>query len=373
MIRGYLQLTLAQLRLFVRNRQVIFWSLIFPIFMIVILGLFLGKGPGITLSGIIIDEDSTTASASLIEALGVQKVIVFTSEADREQALIDLQNGERQLVVIIPEGYGRQLEQAAAGDNPNTPHAPADVIVYFDQSNAATSQIGLVMMDRTIDRISKQMTGYNPVVSVTTHPVQSLSLSYIDFLIPGIVAMMIMSNNLNGVAGQIAAWRERGILRRLQSTTLRPSTFIASQITARLLLNGLQAMLVLVIGSLFFGTQVNGSWMLLVLFVVLGTLAFMAIGFIIAGVAKSPESAGPIAGFISFPLMFLGGVFFPIQNMPAVLQPIIELLPIAHLTTALRQIMNIGATLSELWLEALLLGGWIAVSFLIASYVFQWE
>jgi ABC-2 type transport system permease protein len=208
---------------------------------------------------------------------------------------------------------------------------------------------------------------------VQNQGVQSLKLKYIDFLVPGIVAMMIMSNNLNGVAGQIASWRERGILRRMQSTPLSASTFIAAQITARLMLNGLQAVIVLLVGSLIFGTQVNGSWALLLLFVVLGTLAFMAIGFIVAGLAKTPESAGPIAGFISFPLLFLGGVFFPIKNMPEFLQPIIKLIPITHLTNALRQVMNVGADLTTLWPEATILGGWLIVAFVVASFTFKWE
>jgi ABC-2 type transport system permease protein len=122
-----------------------------------------------------------------------------------------------------------------------------------------------------------------------------------------------------------------------------------------------------------FGTQVNGSWLLLLGFVILGTLAFMSLGFIIAGLAKTPESAGPIAGFISFPMLFLGGVFFPISSMPSYLQPFVKLLPISHLSTALRQIMNVGAGLTTLWSEALLLGCWLIAAFVVASFTFKWE
>jgi ABC-2 type transport system permease protein len=233
--------------------------------------------------------------------------------------------------------------------------------------------MGLALINQTADSVSKQLTQYKQLVTVEPHGIQSVKLAYIDFLVPGIVAMMIMTSNLNGVAGQIAAWRERGILRRMQSTTLRASTFIMAQITARLLLNGLQAIVVLLVAYLFFGIQVNGSWLLLIFFVVLGTLTFMSIGFIIAGVAKTPEAAGPIAGFISFPLMFLGGVFFPVKNMPDLLAPFIKLLPITHLSTALRQVMNVGADFSSLWPEAALLGGWMVVAFIAASMTFKWE
>jgi ABC-2 type transport system permease protein len=230
-----------------------------------------------------------------------------------------------------------------------------------------------VTVNQIIDEISKKSTNYTPVLSVQAEGVQSLKLRYIDFLVPGILAMMIMSNNLNGVAGQIASWRERGILRRMQSTTLKASTFIGAQITARLLLNGLQAVIVLLVGYLFFGTQVNGSWATLLFFIILGTLAFMATGFIIAGLAKTPESAGPIAGFISFPMLFVGGVFFPVKSMPEFLQGAVKLLPITHLTTALRQVMNVGATMGTMWVEAAYLGVWLLLAFIIASLTFKWE
>lgn len=178
---------------------------------------------------------------------------------------------------------------------------------------------------------------------------------------------------MNGVAGQISAWRERGILRRMQGTRLKASTFIAAQITARLLLNGTQALLVVLIANLIFGIDVVGSWLALTFFIVLGTLSFMALGFIIAGIAKNPESAGPIAGFVTFPMLFLGGVFFPISNMPDLIQPIVKILPIAHLSSALRETMNMGTPFLELGSEILILGGWLLGGFVLASYVFRWE
>ncbi|WP_010175946.1 ABC transporter permease [Bacillus coahuilensis] len=228
-------------------------------------------------------------------------------------------------------------------------------------------------MNGIIDQYSKELVDYEPLVTIEKVGIEALNIRYVDFLIPGIVAMMIMSNNMNGVAGQISAWRERGILRRMQGTRLKASTFIAAQITARLLLNGSQALLVVLIANLVFGINVEGSWLALIFFIALGTLAFMSLGFIIAGIAKNPESAGPIAGFASFPMLFLGGVFFPISNMPEFIQPIVKILPIAHLSSALRETMNIGTAFLELAPETLILFGWLIGGFAIASYVFKWE
>ncbi|MDF2669233.1 MAG: transporter [Paenibacillus sp.] len=376
-MKGYIQLTLAQLRLFGRNRQVLFWTLLFPVFFMVMLGSFMGNGGGVTLNGIVIDKDQSTASKSLVQALSAQGALIdFKIGTNSEESLKLLKEGDVQIVAIIRNGYqdaisahGEEGYPFEAGASDDT----AKIEAHYDETNLTTSQLALAVLSQEVDTVSKSLANYKPVVSVEAFAVESLHLKYIDFLVPGILAMMIMSNNLNGVAGQIASWRERGILRRMQSTTLRAGTFIAAQITARLALNGLQALIVVLVGMIFFGTQVNGSWLLLFLFVVLGTLTFMSIGFIVAGLAKTPESAGPISGFISFPMLFVGGVFFPIQNMPEFLQPIVKLLPISHLTTALRQVMNVGAGLTELGSEALLLAGWMIVAFVISTITFKWE
>lgn len=369
---AYFQLILAQLRIFSRNRSVIFFTLLFPILLMVALGSFIGNGGGVTLTAQLVDEDQTLASKQLIDLLETQQVIRMTEGNSEEQALDSLKKGDVQLVIVVPKGYGEDISELEKTSS-LTGKDQTQILVYYDETNLTTSQIGLSVLNQMVDTVSKNLTDYKQWVTIEGKGIQAVNLKYIDFLVPGIVAMMIMSNNLNGVAGQISAWRERGILRRMQSTPLHASTFIAAQITARLILNGFQAFIVILIGSLFFGTQVNGSWLLVILFIILGTLTFMSIGFIIAGLAKTPESASPIAGFISFPMLFLGGVFFPIKNMPEVIQPIVKSIPITHLSTALRQVMNVGADLSVLWAEAAILGVWMVLAFAIASLTFKWE
>lgn len=361
-MKAYFLLTLAQLKLFIRNRQMLFFSLFFPVFFMLVFGFLFNNNNTMSLEAAVMDQDQTEASRMLTTAFEQSGVIIPVDYDKEDQALDALKHGDLGMVIIIPQGYEDQLSQAKA-----------KILLYYDETNMTTAMIAKSAVSAIVDSISKELAQFVPAISVQEEGVQSLDLAYIDFLVPGILAMMIMSNNMNGVAGQIAAWRERGVLRRMQSTTLRASTFIAAQITARLILSGLQSVIVLLIGHWVFGTQIRGTWALLLFFVIIGTLAFMSIGFIIASLAKTPESANPIAGLLSFPMMFLGGVFFPIKNMPEFLQPIVKLLPISHLTTALRQVMNVGAGLSALSLEAIVLGGWMIAAFLIASFTFKWE
>lgn len=229
------------------------------------------------------------------------------------------------------------------------------------------------MIREEVDRFNKEAVNYQPPVETKLVNIQTRPLGYIDFLVPGILSLMILSNNLNGVAATIASWRERGILRRMQGTPLKSSTFIAGQITARVLLNGLQAVTVLLVGYFVFDVHVYGSWMLLLMFILLGTLTFMSIGFIIASLARTPESASPIAGLVTFPMIFVGGIFFPVRDLPGLLQPLVKAIPIGYLTDALRGVMNEGATLPQLWVPATVLGAWLLISFTIATLTFRWD
>ncbi|MCD7035379.1 ABC transporter permease [Metabacillus sp. GX 13764] len=362
-MKAYWQLTLTQLRIFLRNRQVLFWTLAFPIFLMVMLGSFLGSGNNLSVTAGVVNQDQTPQSKAFTDALKKNKALKIQEVKEQKAALSQVKNGSLQLALVIPKGYAENQGKGT----------PFKLPVYYDETNANVSQVGLQLVNGTVDQISKAQTAYKPTVVTEAKGVETLNLKYVDFLVPGIVAMMIMSNNMNGVAGQIASWRERGILRRMQGTTLKASTFIAAQITARLMLNGLQALLVLIVAQLFFGVGVSGSWLTLISFVIVGTLAFMAIGFIIASIAKTPESAGPIAGFLSFPMLFLGGVFFPIQNMPEFLQPIVYVLPISHLSHALREVMNVGASFFSLGTEFLILACWAVGAFIAASFTFKWE
>ncbi|PLS18738.1 ABC transporter permease [Bacillus sp. M6-12] len=363
-MRAYWQLTLAQLRIFARNKQVLFFTLLFPIILMLALGSFAGKSNNLSLTLGVIDSDQTAASKDLKELFKKHeglKTIEYEKIKTGKEAV---KNGDIQLLVVIPKGYEAKVRNEKQAFS---------LSVYYNEKNLATSELGLTVVNGIIDQYSKDLVGYTPLVTVEKVGIEAMNIRYVDFLVPGIVAMMIMSNNMNGVAGQISAWRERGILRRMQGTRLKASTFIAAQITARLLLNGTQALLVVLIAHFVFSIDVAGSWLSLLFFIILGTLAFMSLGFVIAGVAKNPESAGPIAGFVTFPMLFLGGVFFPISNMPDIIQPFVKVLPISHLSSALRETMNLGTSFLELGTETLVLGCWLVGGFVLASYVFKWE
>lgn len=363
-MKAYIQLTLAQLKLFARNKSVIFWTTFFPLFLMVMLGLFLGGGNATSISVAWVDQDQSSYTEQMKQSFLEVEAIDLHEMEDVQTATQEIEDGNLSFVIFLPQGFGEQIElhnQVPTFD------------VYYDEVNQSVAQLGFAIIEQVTDQINKELVDFEETVFIEKKGIKSLDLTYLDFLVPGIAALMILSSNMNGVAAQIASWRERGILRRLQSTGLKASTFIAAQITARMVLNITQSILVLLIGVFVLGAQMNGNWLLLLFYLILGILVFMSIGFIIASLAKSPEHASPIAGFLSFPMFFLGGIFFPISNMPDFLQPIVYAIPISHLANVLRQVMNIGAGIMDLVLPTSILLLWFVASFVFAARIFKWE
>lgn len=363
-MKAYKQLTIAQLKLFARNKAVIFWTTFFPLFLMIVLGSFLGGGTETTINVAWVDHDQSEHSLLMKETFLETEAIILSEWDDVDTAKAEIEANNVAFVIEIESGFAELIEEEGQ---------VGTFSVFYDETNQAITQLGFGIIDQAVDQLNKELIDYQETVFVEKEGIKSLELTYLDFLVPGIAALMILSSNLNGVAAQISSWRERGVLRRMKLTGLPASTFIAAQITARTILNITQSILVLGVGIFILGAQMNGNWFLLLFYLILGILVFMSLGFIIANMAQTPEHASPIAGFISFPMFFLGGIFFPITNMPEFLQPVVMAIPISHLANVLRDVMNVGATMGDLIIPTGILVVWFVVCFSIASKTFKWE
>lgn len=368
-MKAYIQLTKAQLLIFLRNRNSLIWSLLLPVLMILALGTLMRDGGNqISLSMVVLDQDQSIESKMLTKSLQKTPGITWKEMNDEKGALEAVRKGELSLYLRVEKGFGAEIQLAK--QNKETKQL---VTLFLDQSNPTVTQLAKGLVEQQVDLLNKQAVGYQPAIAIQMKNVKTNQVSYIDFFVPGVLSLLIMSNNLNGAAATISSWRERGILRRMQGTPLKPASFIGGQITARIIINTVQAITVLLMAYLIFDVQVYGSWALLFFIILLGTLTFLSIGMIVASLARTPESASPIAGLISFPMIFVGGIFFPVKNLPDLIQPIVQAIPIGHLTDSLRGVMNDGATFMDLWIPITVLLAWTIGSFITASLTFRWD
>jgi ABC-2 type transport system permease protein len=204
-------------------------------------------------------------------------------------------------------------------------------------------------------------------------PVKSRNLTYIDFLLPGVLSMSIMQMGIFGVAFGCVQLKKRGILRRLWVTPIRPSDFILGQVAMRLVVVMVQICIIIGVGVFFFDLHFLGNFLELFLVGLMGGVVFLSIGFALAGISKSEDQVAPLANVISLPMMLLSGIFFSRNNLPGVIHTITDFFPLTYLADAMRSIAIDGASLSQVGPQLLGLGIWSVISCTIAVKMFRWE
>jgi ABC-2 type transport system permease protein len=364
-MRALRALVEANLRSFLRDRLALFWTLAFPVLFVVLFGsIFSSSGPS-TFKTAWVDEDGSAAAAGLRQGFAATGLLELRDE-DLDGALAAMRSGDLAAAIVVPEGLGAAMTPGS------TPVAPVQLQVYTDPSQSTTSTTILQVVSQVVGAANLVAAGASPTMAVEPKSVQSQQLSAAAFFVPSILAMALMQLGVFS-AIPLVEQREKLILKRLGATPLPRWTLVASNIVLRLLIALVQTVLIVGIGITVFDVAIVGSIAAAFGLVVLGAVTFIALGYVIASFARTEEAANGLTSVVQFPLMFLSGIFFPIAFMPAFLQPIAALLPLTYLGDALRQVMVGGVPYAPLWLDVLILSGWLIVCFLISARWFRWE
>ena len=306
-------------------------------------------------------EDTSAAASNLADALRNLPVLDVTEDGfdtEREK----LEDGDRDAVIVIPEGFG---DVVAAGET-------ARVRIFFDPSRTTTAMIVVPILRQILDDIDRLRTGTPRGLDIQPVSVVASDLRTLDFMAPGIIAMSVMQLGVFASINLVIR-REKLILKRLGATPIRRSTLIAAEVLFRLVIVFIQAALLTLMATLVFDVPIKGGIAELIAIIVLGALAFLGIGFAISSFAKTEEGMLPIAQLVSLPMMFLSGIFFPIDGLPNFLQPIVRVLPLTFLSDGIRQTMVGGFAVNPMWLNYLALALWLAGTFFAAVRLFKWE
>ena len=347
-------LTIASLKMFFREKEAVFWTLFLPLFMVVLFGFVKFDRLGTVHIGIV-DESSGKLASVLSNLSKVQTIRVYTNE--RKSELKALEKGERDLVVLVPSDYRRGQS----------------LLAYTNDAKPQEAQLGALILQRIFDEAVLQQHTNPQRVEIKTQPMKSRKLTYMDFLLPGILAMSIMQMGVFSVAFVFVDLKKRGILRRLKVTPMNPRDFIFAHVVTRLIVLVLQVTVLITAGMLFFKLNFIGSVWNLFLVGSLGAVVFLAMGFSIAGISKSEDQVAPLANLITMPMMLLSGVFFSRANLPGFAHAITSIFPLTYLADALRSVAIDGASLNEIGLQLAGLGIWCVLACAMAVKLFRWE
>ena len=346
----------ANLKMTVRNRSALFWLLAFPVLFIVLFGYLFNSGSfGVDVG--VVGADTSGQTVQVVDEM--KKVDGFTVTAgNRDDELAALEKGKRDIVVIF--GPGEQAGQISAQ-------------IYYDKSNPLTSQVAVSAIQQFFSQANQAITHAPQAIVATFRGVSTEQTRYIDFLVPGILSMSIMNNGLMGLSSAFVTYRDQGILRRIKVTPFPLWSFILARILTQVAVAVVQSALLLVVGKLLFDLRFTGDYPSLVAMIALGSLAFLAIGFLTSGLARNTEVADSVSNAVSFPMMFLSGVFFPIDSAPAWMRPITTAMPLTYFANGLRDIMIHGKTFFAVWSDALVLLATALIALVLSVRFFRWE
>ena len=365
-MNALIQLTIANIRSFTRDRAALFWTLAFPLIFVVLFGsIFRGGGNANRTFGWV-DLDQTSRSNELKSAFAAIPNLKLDG-VDQDEALADMRAGTDQAVIVVPAGYGAAVDAAASGAGP-----PASITVYTDPSQAQTTAAVGQIVGSILGEVNLRVSGRGPAVIPQAQAIQTENLTFISYLVPSILGMALMQLGIFS-AVPLVADREKLILKRLSATPLRRWQLVGSNVVMRLIVSIVQTLIIVGVGSRLFGVEIAGNPVLIGLFVVLGSLTFIALGYVIASFASTEDAAQGMTSVVQFPLMFLSGTFFPIDTMPDYLKAVARVMPLTYLGDALRQVMVNGTPFAPLWVCVAVLLGFLVICFAIAARFFRWQ
>ncbi len=350
-------LTKVFIQIFLRNKQYIVFSLILPIVILSIVGLNDGKSDPIDIG--LVDNSNSTLSQSFIEKLSTNSI--FNVIEDSEKNLkADLINGDLMLILVLP---------ADIEDRNKT----TNIKLLVDKSQVQFIETIKPILNQSLLSIEREITQEVAMFDLLVEDVKSRSQSYIDFLLPGIMAFMLMNLSIAGSGFNVVEFRRRGILKRLFVTPIKPIDFVSAIVLARMVI--VLGQLTIIFGFALFALDANilGSILSLYLVIMFGILMFLTLGFSIGSLAKTQESVGVLATIFIYPQLVLSGVFFPLETLPEYIQPFAQLLPLSLVADAMRSIASDGAALVEVYKSIIGIGVWIGIGTLISTKLFVWK
>jgi ABC-2 type transport system permease protein len=355
-----LELTLARVREFLREPEVIFWVFVFPILLVFALGIaFRNTGPQKVHVAVERSEANPAASTSLMDALSRSNdlSVAQLSSAEATQAL---RSGKVALVV--------RTSDAGNVSTPETDAASRNFNYRFDPTRPESRQARM-LVDDALERAA----GRKDVTSSSDETVTEPGARYIDFLIPGLLGMNLMGSGLWGVGFAVVNARTRKLLKRFAATPMRRSHYLLSFVLSRLFFLILEVAVVIAFAYFTFGFRVHGSWPGMVFLLLLGALTFSGVGLLVASRPKTIEGVSGLMNLVMMPMWLLSGTFFSSARFPEFLQPFIKALPLTALNDSLRAVMNDGTSLTTSWIAVSVLLAWCVVSFVIALKIFRWQ
>ena len=369
-----------------RNRMGLVLLILMPVFMMAMVGFIYPSETSLNnISIALVNEDtgfgdysfSSTFILSLhniTENTGMM-TLIDASSFDDVRAMI--QTGDVGGGIIISSDFTSRIMSEQQGT----------ITIVTDQSNPQMSAMIQAVLNEVFEQMGTALAQQNVAEQLGIDPSNALAVvkpydiqtkgsiegefSYFDFIAPGIMAMTVMMSVMTGLPAAISQEREVGTLDGMMVSPISRLSVILGKTLAQMARGILQGVLILVLATMLFGVTIHGNILLVFALLLLGVFSFVGLGVVLTSFAKDQETAVMLMTTIMFPMMFLSGVFFPIEQMPWFMQSISKFLPLTYVADALRKVMVLGADIPALTTELTILIVFGVVMTAIAVPVFK--
>ncbi len=348
MLDPLIELTLGRLREMVREPGVLFWVFGFPIVLSIGLGIaFRNRPPEASSVAIVIPADQAGAArlAASLSTTGLS-----ASAPGAEEAALALRKSKVDLVVELDSATSTRASYR------------------YDPARAESRHARLV-----VDAALQRLAGRHDAITASDVAVTEAGSRYIDFLMPGLIALNLMGSSMWGIGYAVVDARARKLMKRFAATPMRRSYYLGSFILARFVLLILEMVTMLAFARLAFDVEARGGLLSVAGVALAGALGFAGLALLVASRPRKVEVASGWMNFVMMPMWLLSGAFFSYQRFPEILHPFIRALPLTALIDALRGVMTDGLTMAGVLPELAVLGLWGGVSFVIALRWFRWQ
>lgn len=354
----------SQAKMFFRSPGSVFWTVAFPVLLILLFGAIFSNSGSATYTMYVQDLDGSAASQELIAGFNQTKVlnIIMVDNATDVDAFI--KENSISAFLTIPEGF----QYSFAPD----PYRQNSTLELRIDNSSSTAMSVATIVNSVVQSLNLHLANGTMVVSTSIQGVSADSshFNYIDFFLPGVIGLTAMTTTVNWMVGLQTRYRQNGIFKKLATTPITQIEWLTSLILWQILTVFLSVAIIMVVGILAFDVHLTLD-PISALIIVLSSALFSALGLIIARFVKEEETGGVAAGAITFPMMFLAGSFFPLESMPVYLQAIAKVMPLTYVNNGLRDAMiygNSAGAVSNLLIVAVLTGVFMIVGVAISTW-----
>jgi len=365
--------TKMHIRTFSREKAALFFTFFFPIMLMVLFGLIFQNQGNVSYTIHVQDQDNSALSHNFTKDMGKAKSItvqIISSNISADQYMKD---NDVNFLLVIPKGYEQALISYMARDQNATlpPNSTFNLTVKYDPSDSS-AQVKLQIVTSIVQFMNKGLSGVTvDAVGLEPRSIVSTKFTYIEFFIPGVIGLTVMTSAVFGSIADENEYKQKGIIRKLSTTPITRGEWILSTMLYQLFLAAISSMLILMVGYIAFGAILLINIYLPVI-VVATAFAFSGLGMLLGRLAKDAQSAAALANVITFPMMFLSGSFFPMEQMPGFLQSFARVLPLYYVNQGLRESMIFDNFMAA-GMNSVVVGAFAVIVFTLGIYLTTWK